>query len=236
MEDLFNKLNTLLRANLNDVTSNIPGFERKKSLEKQVSDLRKRINDALATEDKIRAQIEDLHTTIETLDTAVDRAVESGQEDEARRLLEQLKRAEQRLTMAESDLRGHQRVAEELIIQVNMLDAKVADQKHADTQKQTTENPADTSNDNETESAKPSSESIDRLSGMLKQAQERTRERIQSIDEMVNQRQAQDASQQANAPQTPKKSVQSSSADKTEPDKKTDLESRINRLSNPKKS
>lgn len=228
-----------MRANLNDVASNIPRLERKKSLEKQVKDLRNRINEALATEDKIRAQIEDLQTTIDTLDASVDRALEAGQEDEARRLLEQLKRTEQRLTIAESDLRSHQRIAEELILQVNMLDAKVADQKHAETQQEVQEvsekSPEDTE---QVDTATPTASSIDRLSGMLKQAQERTRERIQTIDEKMSQTRTASTDNQTSA----EKDTADTKLSSKEPpgqSEKTDnnLESRINRLSStPKKS
>jgi hypothetical protein len=129
MNDLLKKLNTLAKAKLNDLTPNLPSFERTPNLDRQVNDLRQRINEALDHEDQLQRNAQALRDEVGRLDTLADEAVANGRDADARYLLDQLKRAEQRLTIAESELRAHQRSAEELIQRVNMLEATLADAK-----------------------------------------------------------------------------------------------------------
>ena len=131
MNDLLSKLNTLARAKLSDALPQLPRFERAPDLQRQVTDLRKRINDALDHEDQLQAQVNALRDEAAQLDIDADHALSQGRDDEARRILEQLKRTEQRLSIAESDLKLHQRDAAELILKVNQLEAAVADHQAA---------------------------------------------------------------------------------------------------------
>jgi hypothetical protein len=134
MNDLLNKLNTLARARLNDALTNLPSlprFERSPDLQRQVNDLRQRINAALDHEDELEGQVNTLREEIARLDAEADAAVAQGRDAEARYILEQLKRTEQRLSFAESDLKMHQRDAAELILKVNQLEAAVADHQAA---------------------------------------------------------------------------------------------------------
>jgi phage shock protein A len=89
--------------------------------------LRQKINEAIDYEDMLTARVQEFQTEVERLDQQADRAVALGEEDRARTLLVQRERAVQRLTMAESDLREHRFVTQELIQRVNQLEAVVAE-------------------------------------------------------------------------------------------------------------
>lgn len=134
MDSLFKKLNTLVQATLHDVLGEQEGSGETlnparlgKDIDREVSLLRERINEALAFEDQLRERVRTLQTEVEKWDRQADAAVMAGDETAARHATEQMQRALQRLTMAESDLAEHQKVTQELILRVNMLDAAVAD-------------------------------------------------------------------------------------------------------------
>lgn len=222
MDDLFKKLNTLIRANLGEVPNiHLPRLQRSVDLDKQVEDLRKKVNEALEYEDTLQATVHNLRAEAEKLDAEADAAIQRGMDDQARRLLDQLKRTEQRLAMAESDLREHQRAVEDLIKRVNQLDATVADNKAtaqqqppAPRQESAPAQPAEPGrvqihverDDDETNDHSlilkrpaapkpeaptagdipPESESkLEKISGMIREAQDKTRERIQEMDELI---------------------------------------------------
>lgn len=136
MSDLFKKINTLLKSNLNDVLSDkrevgsgrravVPG----KEIDREVAALRDRINDAVAYENALQSRVQTLQEEVSRLDQKADEAVRQGSESQARYLIDQLQRAQQRLRMAEADLSEHQLVTQELIQRVNQLDAVVAENK-----------------------------------------------------------------------------------------------------------
>jgi DNA repair exonuclease SbcCD ATPase subunit len=264
MDDLFKKLNTLIRSNLNDVTPNIhlPKRSRPIDLDRQVDELRKRINAALEHEDHLQATVRKLRNEAERLDEAADDALARGHDDDARRLLEQLKRTEQRLAMAESDLREHQIAVEDLIRRVNELDATIADTRAA-AQQAPPAPPAPASSDDEprrvriplsddqgdnsvilkrpapesTEDA-PSPGKLAKISDMIREAQERTRERIDEMDSIIRSRQETApppvSEQPAEAAPKPASSAEQPKPvpDKPAPSgKEDDLQRRIDRLS-----
>lgn len=129
MYDLLKKLNTLVSAQVNDLTSRLPHLERKPDLDRQVVELRERVAAALEHEDKLRAHVAQLQQEIAGLDARVDAAIQAGQEGTARALLEEIQRLQERLTMAEADLRQHQNAAADLIGRVNALESAVGDLK-----------------------------------------------------------------------------------------------------------
>lgn len=247
MSDLLKKLNTLVRANLSDVTPNLPRFERSPNLDRQVSELRDRINSALEHEDQLQATANTLRAEVERLDQQADAAVAQGQDAQARHILEQMKRAQQRLDIAESDLAMHQRVAQELIQRVNLLEATVADSKAA----QNTPAPASTETAPQAESTEPESKegtaqpsAVQRISGILRQTQELARERINTMTDLIN---AQTETQQSGTkttiplhemepPQSPQEATSVSAAESVpEPSSESDdpMEARLQRLSKP---
>lgn len=259
MSDLLKKLNTLVRSNLSDLTPSLPRFERSPNLDRQVSELRDRINSALEHEDQLQATANTLRAEVERLDQQADAAVAQGQDAQARHILEQMKRAQQRLDIAESDLAMHQRVAQELIQRVNLLEATVADSKAA----QNTPAPVATETaspieieaevvktDEAVESgaqtqAEAAPSTVQRISGILRQTQELARERINTMTDLINaQTNAQTETQQSESKvtiplqETPTPTQAMTPASETESAVEPDdpMERRLQRLSKPSTS
>lgn len=147
MNDLFKKLNTLVKSSVNDALGeagsalsnfSVPGISREK-MDADVESLRERINKAVEHEDVLQKRVQDLKDEVAELDRQADAAVEQGKEAVARHLIEKMQRTQQRLTMTEADLRQHQIVAQELIQNVNMLEATIADARHAEAQRASVE-------------------------------------------------------------------------------------------------
>jgi hypothetical protein len=139
MSGLFKKLNTLVNAKINSAMSDAGEGARRRlgrqsnpNMDKQVKKLRNQVDKAMVREDELQANVATLLDEVTRLDQQADNAVRTGDDDSARRLISQLQRAQQRLEMAEADLRQHQLVAEELIYQVNMLEASVDAARQAD--------------------------------------------------------------------------------------------------------
>lgn len=125
MNDLLKKLNTLVSAQVNDLTSKLPSLGGKGDVNRQVADLRERVNTAMAHEESLRTTVLTLRDEIANLDAQVNNALQNGQEPIARALLEQMQRLEKRLAFAEADLRQHQTAAADLIGRVSALEATV---------------------------------------------------------------------------------------------------------------
>ncbi|MCA0452533.1 MAG: hypothetical protein LCI00_00985 [Chloroflexi bacterium] len=148
MDDLFKKLNVVVKATLNDVLtgdsrrSKLPGDNPNERIstadaEAQVVQLRKRIEETLAFEDELQRQIASLEAEAASFSDQADAAVSSGDDYTARRAVEQMQRVQERLNIARSDLAEHERVTQELIFHVNTLDAAVSNAK----QNEATANP-----------------------------------------------------------------------------------------------
>ncbi len=135
MDSLFKKLNTLVQATLHDVLGEgersgetpLSPDRLGKGIDNEIASLRQRINEALAFEDQLQERVQTLRAEVQKWDEQADAAVNAGDNPTARHAVEQMQRAQQRLTMAESDLAEHQKVTQELILRVNMLDSAVAD-------------------------------------------------------------------------------------------------------------
>ncbi len=146
MNDLLNKLNTLVKATLNDALtgdskrSKLPtsGADKPSAIHEggqQIQQLRQRIKETLAFEDELQKQIQTLQVEVAKWDDEADQAVKTGDDAKAHYAVEQLQRAQQGLAMAQSDLAEHERVSQELIYHVNTLEAAVdaANEKQNDT-------------------------------------------------------------------------------------------------------
>lgn len=132
---MFKKLEVLLKSQINDVLRGDPTRQpMPRNPQRKVTDLRERINKAIEHEDELQRQVADLRRETEKLDTEADAAVERGDEATARHILAQLQRTQQRLSMMESDLEAHRLVAQELILNVNRLEAALADQQQTEPQ------------------------------------------------------------------------------------------------------
>lgn len=145
MDDLIKKLNVLLNASLKEALGegfSLDGLRARlntlgagSGLDGEVKMLRQRANDAIAYEGELQQHVVQLQAEVIRLDQQADDAVTRGDEVNARYWIEQMTRAQQRLTMAESDLTEHRKVTQELIVQVNTLEAAVADAKRAEEEK-----------------------------------------------------------------------------------------------------
>lgn len=135
MADLFRKLNTLIKAGLNDLlpktstvdTSSRPAMQAQ--LGRDAALLRDRVNRALDQEAALQAHVQQLLREIEDHDRAADGAVQQGNDDLARKHVEQMQQTQRFLAIADADLREHQRVTAELIQNVNRLEAALADHR-----------------------------------------------------------------------------------------------------------
>lgn len=137
MNDLIKKLNVLVKASLNDRisggdTAKLPRLGKK--LDDDIQSLRQRVNEAVEYEDEIQARIRQFEDEAARWDRQVDEALTKGDDAAARYAVEQMKRAEQRAILAQSDLREHQQATQELIQRVNTLEAVVADASRAQTE------------------------------------------------------------------------------------------------------
>jgi hypothetical protein len=135
MNDLFKKLNVLVKSSLNDRLSGDSRPERPrpgKNVQGEIDGLRERINDAVQYEDEIKARIRQFEDEAARWDSEADAAVARGDDANARYAIEQMRRAQQRATMTQADLREHQYMTQELIQRVNTLDAYVADLQRAE--------------------------------------------------------------------------------------------------------
>jgi phage shock protein A len=136
-DSFFTKLNTLVKAHINNVLDPIDektSKSRKKALSRQeirgslqgdVKVLRQRIDDALKYEGELQAKVDNLYKEISELDAKADKAVGEGREIDARTALSRIQQAQREAEMFEADLREHRTVTQELISQVNMLDSTI---------------------------------------------------------------------------------------------------------------
>jgi peptidoglycan hydrolase CwlO-like protein len=142
----FDKLNTLVKAQINDIISPMTDDDRTSAsrrkalarqdirggLEKDVAELQKRVDDALAYEDDLQAKVDKLYGEIADLDREADQLIQDGREAEARQKLGRIQQLQKELEMLEADLHEHRYVTQELISQVNTLDSVVQQAKHDD--------------------------------------------------------------------------------------------------------
>lgn len=140
MTDLFKKLNVLLRASINDLASldrdaasSSPAIGKR--FDRDLKELHHRIEEAYAYESELQARISSLEGDITRLQDEADEKTADRQVDAARRLIEQGQRAQQRLSMAQADLREHKQLTQELVLRVSELEYAVEQvrQRKADT-------------------------------------------------------------------------------------------------------
>jgi phage shock protein A len=179
MDDLFRKLNTLVRARASDVLGDPLRSRRDRTpsgraLDAEVERLRQQINAAIDREDQLKEKISKMQQEADLLDIQADEALVAGNEAQARHLVERMQRVQRLIEMARSDLNAHQMAASDLIRRVNLLEATVADvRQQAETPPA---EPTETEVDNaaeETPTAESVQRRIDSLSNVVKQAQER---------------------------------------------------------------
>mgnify|MGYP000599982208 CR=1 FL=1 len=133
MADLFRKLSILLRAGVNDAMNAERGErvapppqtpqQAGANLDKEVATLRTSIDDALAYEDKLSAQIAQHDADIRLWSAEADAALARGDDEKARVLVGQTNRGEAYLVRLQQDLQAHRQAAGELIDRVNEMES-----------------------------------------------------------------------------------------------------------------
>lgn len=203
MSDLLKKLNTLIKAGVNDVltdaqraASNVPGARIPRErlgndIDGEVAQLREQINRALAYEDELVQKVRQAEQDINELDRQADEAVANDDEMNARYYVERLQRARQRRDMLTADLDEHRTVTQELIMRVNELDATISEARYRQSQEQPLP-PADVETPVEREQETRQSDGVQRarelsqqtgrvLSDVLREA----RERVEQMGELT---------------------------------------------------
>ncbi|MCC7206913.1 MAG: PspA/IM30 family protein [Anaerolineae bacterium] len=144
MSDLIDKLNVLLRANLDNLLSRsgdgapppkrLPPEQLGKDVDREIAALRRQIDAALNKEEDIKGRLAALQGQIEQLDRAADAALERGDESAARANVRQMQDARKRAAALELELGRHRDATFDLIQHVNTLEAMVSDARHAEAQ------------------------------------------------------------------------------------------------------
>lgn len=226
MNDLFKKLNLLVKSSMNDVLGDNRSQRQPdpvklgKQLGNEVRHLRTRVNDAVSHEETLQDRVAQLHQQIANLDQEADEAVKMGKEAQARHLITQMQRLQQRTEMAEADLREHQLVTQELIQRVNLLDAIVSESQHNETTNdEAGEVLEDSANVNQS-----IQDTMNTLSGMLRNA----REKISSVTSSPESTDDSGSRLKTNADPDDLSTVDDSTVN-------DDFEARLTRLTKPKK-
>lgn len=139
MDSFFDKINTLINAQLNEflgrnpksplarikLDTNNPDANPKRT----VQSLRQRMNEALEYEDELAAKIQKLMQEAVTLDEEADRMVKSGDEFSARRAVSALQMKQQQVSIAESELRDHRLLTQHLMQEMTSLEMALDNQE-----------------------------------------------------------------------------------------------------------
>lgn len=131
-KNLLEKLNTLVRASINDALSTGLNYLPKlgKNLQAELEALRRQLDVAHQDEAEMQQRLHMLSEEVVHWDERADAALKKNQEAQARYAIEQMQRAKQRMTMLQSEIDQHQRAVLELMQHITQLEAaaKVANQ------------------------------------------------------------------------------------------------------------
>ncbi len=135
MSSLFDKLSTLLNAQIHEVLGNNPSSLRArarlnpddaaKDPTRSAQALRQRLEEAIAYEDTIQAKVDGLMQAAVALDDEVDGLLRAGKDIEARQLQARLNAKQRQLTIAESELREHRLLTRHLMQELSSLEASL---------------------------------------------------------------------------------------------------------------
>lgn len=139
MSDLFEKISTLINAQLNDFLGKNPrsplarirldADEAEENPQRSARTLRQRLEEAIDYEDELQARIDQRMREVVELDKLVDEMMRSGDEFSAQRLQGQLNMKQQQLTIAESELRDHRLVTRHLMQELGALEMALDSQQ-----------------------------------------------------------------------------------------------------------
>lgn len=144
MSSIFDKINTLVNAQVNDFLGRNPKSplarikldtsEIEENPRRTAESLHRRLEEALAYEDEIEAKIQRIRAEAVVLDEQADKQVKSGDEFSARRALSQLQFKQQQLTIAEAELRDHRVLTQHLMQEMTTLDMALDNQERQKSQ------------------------------------------------------------------------------------------------------
>ncbi|MCC7450075.1 MAG: PspA/IM30 family protein [Anaerolineae bacterium] len=186
MPNLIDKLNLLVRSSLNSVLSDtphradesqlpkVPAARLGKDIDKEIAELRRRIDAALSEEDAMQGRIDQLLQQIAAYDQQADDALQRGDEANARYLVQQMQRQQNLAGMMQAELEQHRRSTSDFIQRVNTLEAIVADARR---EQQAAPQPAP-----ETQESQADQAPIVSLSNLLREARERVESALSSGD------------------------------------------------------
>lgn len=118
-KNLLEKLNTLLQANLNNLTPDLSRLKPGKNLGREVEALKKQLKVAQEDAAKIEAQLAALTERILKWDVEADAALKVGKEALARHALQQMEIEKRRLVMLQAELDEHHQSMAGLMRQLN---------------------------------------------------------------------------------------------------------------------
>src|SRR5262249_50751206 len=137
MSNLLDKLNVLVRSSLNSFGgSKIPAGRLGKDIDGEIAALRKKIDEALSTEDGMQQRVDALLKQAAGVDQQADEALKRNDENNARYAVQEMHRLQQQASMVQADLENHRRSTSDFIERVNMLEAMVSDARREQQQKQ----------------------------------------------------------------------------------------------------
>ncbi len=139
MSDFFEKISTLINAQMNDVLGRNPrsplarikldAEDAEKNPRRSARSLRQRLDEAVEYEKTLEAKIDSLMQEVLELDEQVDALMGAGDTVGARRVQGQLNMKQQQLTFAESELRDHHLLTRHLIQELGTLEAALDTQE-----------------------------------------------------------------------------------------------------------
>jgi phage shock protein A len=173
MPNLLDKLNTLVKASLNNFVDETTGKlsasgrgpRLGKDIDSEIVALRKRIEQAISDEDAMQQRITDMDQQVALYDQQIDEALQRGDDANARLLSQQMQTKQRQSSILQADLEEHRRSTSDLIQHVNTLEAMVADARR----EQESKGVAQTSPDQAAEASQSGSS----LSSLLRDARER---------------------------------------------------------------
>src|SRR5690349_3251828 len=122
MPNLLDKLNTLVKAGLNnfidETTSKLPSVGRAprlgKDIDNEIIALRKRIDQAITDEDAMKKRIADMDQQVVQMDQQIDDALKRGDDANARLLSQQMQTKQRQSSILQADLEDHRRSTSDL--------------------------------------------------------------------------------------------------------------------------
>ena len=132
MSDIFDKISTLINAQLNDFLGKNPksplariqlnADAAEKNPQQSAQSLRQRLEEAIEYEDELQARIDERMRAVVELDKLVDDMLRSGDEMSAQRLQNQLNMKQRHLNIAESELQDHRLLTRHLMQELATLE------------------------------------------------------------------------------------------------------------------